>query len=111
MKRQGGGATMTPPDLLTTSNEREYELEKQIQELKGQLRRQEIQNILDLRVASGLISEKERVESAETLARIPADALTIMRRDLVKVLAKLSSIGSSPSPPTQSSRGDEPYIA
>jgi hypothetical protein len=111
MKRQGGGATMMPPDLLTTSSERERQLENTIADLRRQLHDERIGFIFDLRIAAGLASENERNESAANLARISVDALTMMRRDLVKVLAKLSSTVSSPSPSVGSSRGDEPYIA
>ena len=70
----------------------------------------EIECLLDLRIASGLDNEKERSQSAANLARIPADALTVMRTDLVKVLARLNSVNSWPASSANSSR-EEPYIA
>jgi hypothetical protein len=87
------------------------ELENTICDLRRQLHEERVGFIFDLRMAAGLVSEKERNESPAELAKIPADGLAIMRRDLVKVLTKLSNIASSPSPSTQASREDERYIA
>jgi len=102
---------VSQPPLPTIRTEREYQLEKQIQELKQQLHEQEIENLLDLRQALGLVGEKQRDSSAQNLARIPTAALTVMRTDLVKLLARLNSITSWPASSADSSRGDEPYIA
>jgi Zn-dependent M16 (insulinase) family peptidase len=111
-KRQGGRRDNDGlPTSFTSASERERQLENQVQQLKQQLHEQEIQNILDLRVALGLLIEKERSQSAENLARIPTAALTMMRTDLVKLLAKLNSIASWPASSAESSRGEEPYIA
>ena len=86
-------------------------LENQVQELEERLYAKEIECLLDLRIASGLDNEKERSKSAANLARIPADALMVMRTDLVKVLARLNSVASSPVSSTGSCQGDDSYIA
>jgi hypothetical protein len=71
----------------------------------------EIEFLVDLRIASGLIIEKERTESARTLAKIPANVLRLMRQDLVKVLAKVNGATSSSASAMELSRGDDSYIA
>jgi len=86
-------------------------LENQVQELEERLYVKEIEFLVDLRIASGLIIERERSESARTLGRIPADVLRLMRQDLVKVLAKVNGATSPPASSMELSRGDEPYIA
>ena len=110
-KRQGGRRDSDGlPTSFTSASERERELEKQVQQLKQQLHEQEIENLLDLRQALGLVGEKQRDSSAQNLARIPTAALTVMRTDLVKLLARLNSIASWPASSANSS-WEEPYIA
>jgi Zn-dependent M16 (insulinase) family peptidase len=102
---------VSQPPLPTPRTEREHQLEKQIQELKQQLHEQEVENLLDLRQALGLVGEKERSKSAENLSRIPTTALRLLKTDLVKILAKVNSL-TLPSPiSTEIVRGDECYIA
>jgi hypothetical protein len=112
MKRQGGRRDSDGlPTSFTSVSERERQLENQVQQLKQQLHEQEIQNLLDLRQALGLVGERERSQSAENLARIPIAALRLLKTDLVKVLAKINGL-TLPSPTsTETIRGDEPYIA
>lgn len=109
MKRPGRSAHSDGLPTIPTAT-LEHQLEKQIEELKEQLRRQEIQNILDLQIASGMTAEKERNESAERLAKIPADALEIVKAQVVKVLSRLNNVTAPPSPSRESTHGDEPYI-
>jgi len=112
MKRQGGRRDSDGlPTSFTSVSECECQLENQVQQLKQQLREQEIENLLDLRQALGLLDAKERSKSTANLARIPTAALTMMRTDLVKILARLNSIASWPASSAELSRGDEPYIA
>lgn len=102
-------ATMTARQPSPAVDSRIRFLEREVHELKQQLHTQEIQNLLDLRVASGLLTEKERNQSAVFLAGLPGDALRLMRRDLVKVLQRVN--GSTLSPPsTETTRGDALYI-
>jgi hypothetical protein len=110
-KRQRADATglaRRPPSARLS---RTRELENQVQQLKQQLHEQEIQNLLDLRQALGLVGEKERSKSAENLSRIPTTALRLLKTDLVKILTKVNGL-TLPSPTsTETVRGDEPYIA
>jgi len=107
----GGPGTATASCSSTKSTERECQLEKQIQDLKEQLREQEIQSILDLRVASGILVENERSKSAERLAKMPADVLKMLRTDLVKIVARLTSVTSPPASSTESVHREAQYIA
>jgi len=102
---------VSQPPSPTPRSERERELENQAQQLKQQLHEREIENLLDLRQALGLVGEKERSRSGQDLARIPSAALKLLKTDLVKILAKINGL-TLPSPTsTETVRGDEPYIA
>jgi hypothetical protein len=67
--------------------------------LRRQLHDALVANILDLRVAGGLISENERSKSQVTTAKLSNEALELMRADLVKIFARINST-ASPAPST-----------
>ena len=44
-----------------------------------------------MRFAGGLVSQKERSESYDGLAKLPNEALDMLRGDLVNILARISN--------------------
>ena len=91
-----------------TSNERTRQLEHSVLELTRQLREERLRALIDLHVASGLITEKERSESEATMTKLSDEALGIMRRDLVKIFAR---INAADTPATSTSARSAAYVA
>ena len=92
--------------ISKTSNERIRQLEDRVQQLTRQLREEQVRGLIDLRVASGLIIEKERSESEATMTKLSDEALGMLRQDLVKIFAR---INTADTPATSSARSA--YVA
>jgi hypothetical protein len=109
-KRQRADATglARRPPFSSLRSERARQLENVINDLKRQLHDALVANILDLRVAGGLISETERSKSYGTMGKLSNEALEFMRRDLVKIFARINTT-SSPAPSMTKESSD--YIA
>lgn len=106
-KRQGGRRDRD--GLLHFISERMHVLETTVHQLTVQLHEERVQAVLDLHIASGLAMQKERSEVYDDLAQLPNEALSILRRDLVKVLARISN--SVTQVETSAARGGVSYIA
>jgi hypothetical protein len=76
--------------------------------LTRQLREERVRGLIDLRVAAGLIKENERSDSEAKLPRLPDDAIEIMRRDLVKILARINPADTAAA---LTSAGSAAYVA
>ena len=76
---------------------RERQLENIINDLKRQLHDTLVANILDIRVAGGLLTENERSKSQGTMAKLSNEVLEIIRRDMLKIFSRLNTI-VSPAP-------------
>lgn len=107
-KRQGGRRDSDGLPASTSTSERERELENTINDLKRQLHDALVANIIDLRVAGGLLTENERSKSQATVAKLSNEALEFIKRDLVKSLTRISAIVSPAPSMTRESRD---YIA
>jgi len=94
--------------ISKTSNERTRQLEDRVQQLTRQLHEERVKTLIDLHVASGLTTEKERSESEATMTKLSNEALGIMRQDLVKIFARLNA---ADTPATSTSARSAPYIA
>ena len=92
--------------IKKTSNERVRQLEDRLLQLTRQLHEERVRTLIDLRVAIGLVTEKERSESEATMARLNDEALGIMRRDLVKICAR---INAADTPATSTSARSAAY--
>jgi predicted negative regulator of RcsB-dependent stress response len=86
-----------------------HALETTVHHLTAQLHDAQVQTVLDLRIASGLVAQKERSESYDEIAQLPNEALRIIRGDLVKILARISN--SLTQAEVSAARGGLPYIA
>ena len=98
-KRQRADATglARRPPFSSLRSERERQLENIINDLKRQLHDALVANILDLRVAGGLLAEAERSKSQVTMAKLSNEVLEIIRRDMLKIFSRLNTI-ASPAP-------------
>lgn len=83
--------------MPTPRSERERQLENLIGDLRRQLHDTLVANILDLRVAGGLLTENERSKSQATMAKLSNEVLEIIRRDMLKIFSRLNTI-VSPAP-------------
>ena len=92
-KRQAASEPPSP----TSRSERERELENLVGDLRRQLHESLVANILDLRIAGGLLNERERSKSQAATAKLSNEALEFMRRDLVKIFARINTT-ASPAP-------------
>ena len=92
--------------IKKTSNERIRQLEHSVLQLTRQLREEQVRALIDLRVASGLVTEKERSESEATMTKLNDEALGIMRHDLVKIFAR---INAADTPATSTSARSAAY--
>jgi len=86
-------------------------LEADFRDLGHQVHAHQIEDLIDLKIAVGLITEKERTQSTAVLMRIPVEALRLMRLDLLKVLTRLVASASSESQsPSSVLGGKERYV-
>ena len=92
--------------ISKTSNERIRQLEDRVLQLTRQLREERLGALIDLRVAIGLIAEKERSESEATMAKLSDEALGLIRQDLVKIFAR---INAADTPATSTSARSAAY--
>lgn len=90
-------ATARRPPLSSSRSVRERQLENIINDLKRQLHDTLVANILDIRVAGGLLTENERSKSQGTMAKLSNEVLEIIRRDMLKIFSRLNTI-VSPAP-------------
>ena len=90
-------ATARRPPFSSIRSERECQLENIINDLRRQLHDALVANILDIRVAGGLLTENERSKSQATMAKLSNEVLEFMRRDLVKIFARINTT-TSPAP-------------
>jgi hypothetical protein len=74
---------------------RERQLEGRVLELTRSLREERIRNLVDLHRACGLIAERERSDEEKKIERLGDDAVELIRRDLVRILARINSPASS----------------
>ena len=86
-------ARRPPPARLS----RTRALESTVNDLRRQLHNALVANILDLRIAGGLLNERERSKSQAATAKLSNEALEFMRRDLVKIFARINTT-ASPAP-------------
>jgi hypothetical protein len=94
-KRQGGRRDKDGfPTSFTSASEREHQLEDRVLQLTRQVREERVRVLIDLRLASGLITEKERSEAEATMTKLSDEALGMIRQDLVKVLARINNATS-----------------
>lgn len=91
-----------------TSNERIRQLEDRVQQLTRQVREERVKALIDLRIASGLTTERERSESEVTMAKLSDEALGLIRQDLVKIFAR---INAADTPAASTSAGSAAYVA
>jgi len=89
-RKRSGGRRDTDA-LPASTSERIRVLGTTVQQLTAQLHEERVQTILDLRFAGGLVSQKERSESYDGLAKLPNEALDMLRGDLVNILARISN--------------------
>ena len=94
--------------IKKTSNDRIRQLEDRVLQLTRQLREERVSGLIDLHVASGLTTEKERSESEATMTKLSDDALGMMRRDLVKIFAR---INAADTPATSTSARSAAYVS
>jgi hypothetical protein len=86
-------------------------LEADFRDLGHQVHAHQIEDLIDLKIAVGLITEKERTQSTAVLMRIPVEALRLMRLDLLKILTRLVASASSESQsPSSVLGGKERYV-
>ena len=90
-------ALVSQPPSPTTRSKRECELENLVDDLRRQLHDTLVANILDIRVAGGLLTENERSKSQGTMAKLSNEVLEIIRRDMLKIFSRLNTI-VSPAP-------------
>ena len=77
--------------ISKTSNERIRQLEDRVLQLTRQLREERVRALIDLRLAIGLVTEKERSESEATMAKLSDEALGLIRQDLVKIFTRINA--------------------
>jgi len=106
-KRSGGRRDNT--GLPASISERIHALETIVQQLTAQLHEERVQVILDLRVAGGLVSQKERSKSFDSFAKLPDEALDMIRLDLVKICGRINN--SLTQAETSGLHGGVSYIA
>jgi uncharacterized tellurite resistance protein B-like protein len=94
--------------ITKTSNERTRQLEDHVLQLTRQLHEERVKTLIDLHVASGLTTEKERSQSEETMTKLNDEALGIMRQDLIKIFSR---INAADTPATSTSARSSLYIA
>jgi small-conductance mechanosensitive channel len=92
--------------ISKTSNERIRQLEDHVLQLTRQLREERVRSVIDLRLGSGLITEKERSEAEAAMTKLSDEALGLIRQDLVKVLAR---INAADTPATSTSARSAAY--
>jgi len=77
--------------LASTLQAEVADLERRVQELVNQNREERVRSLVDLRVASGLISESERNKSEAVTAKLNDESLQMIRHDLLKIFARLNA--------------------
>ena len=84
------------------------QLEDHVLQLTRQLREERVKALIDLRIASGLVTEKERSKSEATMTKFSDEALGMLRQDLVKILAR---INVADAPATSTHARSAAYVA
>jgi len=77
--------------ISKTNNKRTRQLEDRLLQLTRQLHEERVRTLIDLHIASGLITEKERSESEATMAKLSDEALGLIRQDLVKIFTRINA--------------------
>jgi hypothetical protein len=112
MKRPGrrrDSAGAQPPS--TASDVRIQRLENSVSELTRQLCEERVRALVDLCIACGLITENERSHEEAKATKLSDDAIELIRRDLVKVVARISNQGSSHDIAGSGTNRQAPYVA
>lgn len=106
--RKRSGGRRNNDGLPASTSEQIHALETTVQQLAAQLHEERLQAILDLRIAGGLVTQKERSESYDSLARLPDEALDMIRGDLVKIFSRINAANR---PATSTSARSAAYVA
>ncbi len=95
IKNLRGPRDTAGPQPPSKQRSRVMELEERIEVLMKENRELRINQIVDLRVASGLISESERNKSQLATAKLGDEALKVIRQDLLTFLSRLNAAAKS----------------